>query len=285
MPAAGDAAARLPALLQPLAAEPERSALFLDFDGTLSAIVKDPREARPLPGVPALVAALAIPFALVAVISGRPTAFLAEVLGSPPGVTLAGLYGLERALRGPAHDTWASVIDEVVAEATATAPEGVYVEPKGLTVTLHWRRVPEHEGWVLAFAARQRDARGLMVVQGRHERELRPPLDVDKGTVVRALVAEHDAQAAHDDTAPLAAAAAFGDDVGDLPAFAALGDLAAAHGRDGSPLTVVRVAAVDTESPASVAAAADLTVPGAAGAVALLRDLAAAAGATPPVQS
>ena len=172
----------------------------------------------PLPGVPELVAELAVPFALVAVISGRPTAFLAEVLGSPPGVTLAGLYGLERALQGPAHDTWASVIDEVVAEAMATAPPGVYVEPKGLTVTLHLRRAPEHEGWVLAFAERQHDARGLMVVQGRHERELRPPLDVDKGTVVRALVAEHDVQAAGE---PLPAAAAFGDDVGDLPAFAA----------------------------------------------------------------
>ena len=159
-----------------------------------------------------------------------------------------------------------------------------------------------------------------MVVQGRHERELRPPLDVDKGTVVRALVAEHDAQAASLQTAPpqtappqtappqtappqtapaqtapartaparvapLQAAAAFGDDVGDLPAFAALGDLAAPHARDGSPLTVVRVAAVDTESPASVAAAADLTVPGATGAVALLRELADAAGASPAVQS
>ncbi len=280
MPTAGDAAARLPALLRPLAAEPDRSALFLDFDGTLSAIVRDPRDARPLPGVPELVAELATAFALVAVISGRPTAFLVDALGAPPGATLAGLYGLERALHGPAHDTWASVIDEVVAEATATAPEGVYVEPKGLTVTLHWRRVPEQEGWVLAFVARQHEARGLMVVQGRHERELRPPLDVDKGTVVRALVAEHDAQAA-----PLQAAAAFGDDVGDLPAFAALGDLAAPHARDGSPLTVVRVAAVDTESPASVAAAADLTVPGATGAVALLRELADAAGASPAVHS
>ena len=37
----------------------------------------------------------------------------------------------------------------------ATAPPGVYVEPKGLTVTLHFRRAPEHEDWVLAFAERQ----------------------------------------------------------------------------------------------------------------------------------
>ncbi len=270
MPDAGDPAARLPALLQPLAAEPDRSALFLDFDGTLAAIVEDPTGARPLPGVPALLAELAVPFALVAVISGRPTAFLAEVLGSPPGVTLAGLYGLERALRGPEHDAWAAVIDEVVAEATATAPEGVYVEPKGLTVTLHWRRAPEQKEWVVAFAARQHAGRDLMVHEGRHERELRPPLDVDKGTVVRSLVAEHDQR-----DEPLRAVAAFGDDIGDLPTFAAVGELRAPDGR---PLIAVRVAAVDTESPPAVAAAADLSVRGATGAVALLRALADAAG-------
>ena len=272
MPAPGDAAARLPELLRPFAAEPERSALFLDFDGTLSAVVKDPRDARPLPGVPSLLADLAVPFALVAVISGRPTAFLREALGAPPGVTLAGLYGLERALHGAAADTWASVIDEVVAEALATAPPGIYVEPKGLTVTLHFRRAPEYEDWVLDFAERQHAAHGLMVVQGRRERELRPPLDVDKGSVVRALVAEHDAG---DGAEPLRAAAAFGDDVGDLPAFAALGELRTV---DGQPFTTVRVAAVDTESPPVVASAADLVVRGAAGAVALLSSLAAAAG-------
>ena len=132
-------------------------------------MVKDPREAVPLPGVPALLAELAVPFALVAIISGRPTAFLDNALGAPAGVTLAGLYGLERALQGAAHTAWASVIDEVVAEALATAPPGVYVEPKGLTVTLHFRRAPEHEGWVVEFAERQHAARGLMVVQGRRE--------------------------------------------------------------------------------------------------------------------
>ena len=258
MPTAGDAA-RLPALLQPLADEPEHSALFLDFDGTLAAVVVDPVGARPLPGVPALLAELAVPFALVAVISGRPTAFLADVLGAPPGVELVGLYGLERALQGPAHDTWAAVIDEVVAEAMATAPEGVYVEPKGLTVTLHFRRAPEHKDWVVAFAERQHAARGLQVHPGRLERELRPAIDVDKGTVVRALVAEHDEQ--HDGQ-PLRALAAFGDDVGDLPAFAALEALRDAEG-PAPPRLVVRVAAVDTESPAAVAAAADLTVAGA----------------------
>jgi trehalose 6-phosphate phosphatase len=273
--APGDAAARLPALLQPLATEPAHTALFLDFDGTLSAVVTDPRLAVPLPGVPRLLADLATRFALVAVISGRPTAFLAEVLGPPPRLQLAGLYGLERALRGTASDDWAHVVDEIVAEALATAPPGVYVEPKGLTVTVHFRQAPEHKDWVLAFVERQRAARGLMVVQGRHERELRPPLDVDKGTVVRSFFAEHD-----QGSAPLRAAAAFGDDVGDLPAFAAVRTWRDDAGSEAR--AAVCVAAVDDESPASVAAAADLTVPGATGAVALLRDLADAAAAANP---
>jgi trehalose 6-phosphate phosphatase len=274
LPGRADARARLPEPLRPVAGDPTRSALFLDFDGTMAGIVRDPRDARALPGVPELLATLAARFGLVAVISGRPTAFLAEALQSPPGVTLAGLYGLERALQGPEAATWAGVVNAVVAEATASAPPGIYVEPKGLTVTLHWRRTPDQKDWVLAFAARQHAERGLMVVQGRHERELRPPLDVDKGTVVRSLVDEHDARGE-----PLRAAAAFGDDVGDLPAFAALDSLREPAG----PLrTVVRVAAVDTESPASVAAAADLTVSGATGAVSLLHDLAEAAGSPTP---
>jgi trehalose 6-phosphate phosphatase len=267
---AADSAEPFPPLLEPFATVPERSALFLDFDGTLAAIVADPRDAVPLPGVPALLADLAGEFALVAVVSGRPTAFLAGALGPPTGVTLAGLYGLERALRGPEHDAWASRIDRIVDEAEASAPEGVYVEPKGLTVTLHWRRAPTHRAWVIGFAERAAAEYGLLVHEGRHERELRPPLDVDKGTVVRSLAAEHSGR--------LDNAAAFGDDVGDLPAFAAL---AALRDPEGRPLHTVRVAAVDAESPRQVADQADVTVAGATGAVALLRALADAARAQP----
>ena len=127
----------------------------------------------------------------------------------------------------------------MVAEAKAEAPGGVYVEPKGLTVTLHWRRAPRHRDWVLSFADRQHARHGLAVHAGRNERELRPPVHVDKGTVVRELAAEHAGQ--------LRAVAVFGDDMGDLPAYAAVGELTEP---DGSPLVAVRVAAVDTESPA-----------------------------------
>ncbi len=254
----------LPDLLAPLAESPFRSALCLDFDGTLSAIVADPVGARPLPGVAELLARLAAHLGLVAVISGRPASFLQSVLASPSGVRLIGLYGMEEVgadgsrIVAPDAAPWEAVITDVVALARAEAPPGIYVEPKGLTLTLHWRNAPEAADWVAAFVAQQSEARGLAVHSGRLELELRPPLAVDKGTVVRSLAAGFDA------------VAAFGDDIGDLPAFDALAELAA------TGVAVARVAVVDTESPAVVADRADLVVEGPAGAVALLERLAQA---------
>ncbi len=60
---------------------PEAAAILTDFDGTLAAIVDDPAAARPLDGVPALLDELADRYALVAVLSGRPVAFLQQLLG------------------------------------------------------------------------------------------------------------------------------------------------------------------------------------------------------------
>ena len=64
----------------------------------------------------------------------------------------------------------------------------------------------------------------------------------------------------------------FGDDLGDLPAFAAAGELAAAGA------IVARVAVAGGDSPPEVAAAADVVVPGPGEAVALLRLLSGLAG-------
>jgi trehalose 6-phosphate phosphatase len=253
-PNTAPAVGALPAVLLPLAQDPAHSALCLDFDGTLSPIVADPVGARPWPGVPALLARLAARFAVVAVISGRPADFLHQVLGSPPGVTLIGLYGLGQV--GPDAGPWASVISASVARARAEAPPGVYVEPKGFTVTLHWRNAPEAGPWVTAFAADEGRQRGLIVHPGRMSLELRPPLEVDKGTVVRSLVEG------------MRAVAVFGDDLGDLPAFAAVTSLAARG------VAVARVAVIDAESDDRVRAQADLEVQGPAGAVALLDQLA-----------
>jgi trehalose 6-phosphate phosphatase len=257
----------LPAPLAPLCEHPSSAAVFLDFDGTLSPIVPDPAAARPLPGVLPLLSELGRRFGVVAVVSGRPAGFLGEHLDRPDGVRLIGLYGLEEVGR-PAGPTvapgvlerWRPVMDELTARAEAGAPSGVSIEPKTLGVTLHYREAPERAGWVEDFARTAVRDHGVLLQPGRMAVELRAGVAVDKGTVVRLL--------ARDATA----ACCFGDDLGDLPAFAALAALA----RDG--VAVAGVAVVDAESPAAVAEAADVVVAGPEGALALLEELVAAAG-------
>jgi trehalose 6-phosphate phosphatase len=83
--------------------------------------------------------------------------------------------------------------------------------------------------------------------------EVRPPVDADKGTAVRALVAR----------AGVTRALYAGDDTTDLDAFAGL---------DGLELGV-RVAVDSGEAPPGLVEAADVVVAGPEGVLALLRSL------------
>ena len=258
--------------LSPLLSHPETSAVLTDFDGTLSPIVKNPYEARPLDGAAEVLVRLARRFGEVAVISGRSVAYLEEHLApaDPPDpahrIRLVGLYGLEqswgdgRVTPEPEAMAWQEVVDAAASRLQGGAPDGVLVEPKGMAVTVHWRRAPEAEGWVTRAVAAEVERGGLRAHPGRLSVELRPPLDVDKGSVVRDLVG------------PLSAACYFGDDLGDLPAFEALAALRT------QGLHTVSVAVVDDESDPLVAATADLAVSGQREAVDALAWLATATG-------
>ena len=252
----------LPPPLHLLAQDPAATAIFADFDGTLAPIVADPAAARPLPGADRVLARVARRFGLVAVVSGRPAAFLAEALPGAAGVRLVGLYGLEtvgenRSVQVTAEaEGWRPVVAEVIARARDAAPVGLGVESKGLTVALHWRRHPEAEGWARAFAQSEAERTGLDIQQARMAVELRPAIETDKGTVVRHLAAG------------ATAVGYFGDDLGDLPAFAVLEELAEAGVR------VARVAVADAESPADLALAADVVVDGPRAVLDLLSSLA-----------
>ena len=79
--------------LAPFVAAPTASVVAVDFDGTLSPIVDDPGAAVLVEGAADVLVRLSSVVDELAVISGRPLAYLDARL--PPGLTMVGLYGLE----------------------------------------------------------------------------------------------------------------------------------------------------------------------------------------------
>jgi trehalose 6-phosphate phosphatase len=252
-----------------LVARAEEVALCLDFDGTLSPVVDDPQAARPLQGVVELLEPLARRFAAVALISGRPAPYLAEHVAAP-GVRYLGLYGLQEMYEGqvrvdPRLEAARSAVDAAAAalrEAPAVRESGAWLEDKVYAVGVHTRRVPDRDRWTDAVDATARqiaEQYGLEIIPGKMVWELRPAVRGDKGDGVRRVVAESGARAV----------VVVGDDLGDLPAFAAVAELAA-EGHDG-----LRVAVRSQEAPPELLAAADLVLEGPEGVLDFLRRLAA----------
>ena len=165
------------------------SLVATDFDGTLAPIVDDPAASRPIDGAVEVLAELASRGHEVAVVSGRPLSFLVEHL--PEQLTLVGLYGLEMRRGGelvehPDAEEWRATMRDVAQRATDEGPEGMLVESKGLSITLHYRTRPELAEQVDAFAADAARAAGLEVRAARRSVELHPPIDEDKGTALAA---------------------------------------------------------------------------------------------------
>lgn len=249
-------------LLAPFAEDPARSVVIVDFDGTLAPIVPDPPGATPLYGADAALARLARHVGTVAIVSGRPVAFLRGAL-PVDGLVLYGHYGVERfdgaaMSTSPEAQAWVDAIRRAGDEAEAALPR-LFVERKGaLSVALHWRRHPDLEPAATAFGQRLAGKWGLRLEPGRQALELRPPLDIDKGTVTTELATG------------ATAALVIGDDRGDLAAFGALDRLVVGGGLRHA----VRIAVRSSESPNELLTRADLHVEGPEGALALLTDLA-----------
>lgn len=249
-------------IVEPFRTHAADALLAFDFDGTLAPIVEDPGDAAPIEGLVGTLEHLTARFGEVAILSGRPMGFLEHWFPEPSAVTLVGLYGLEcrrfgERLDHPSSGVWRETIADVVGLARLHGPEGVDVEPKGLSITLHYRRRPEAGPAVNAWAEEVATRTGLRARSARMSIELHPPIDEDKGTSLERLVASH--------TGPVLFA---GDDVGDLPALAVL-----AHLRDaGRP--VLAVVVDNDESAESLTSQADVLVDGPAEVAELVRSLA-----------
>jgi trehalose 6-phosphate phosphatase len=234
-------------LLAPLREAPERSALIFDVDGTLAPIVARHELAEVPPTTKAELERLAGRYLLVAFVSGRSGEEARRLVGLG-GVRYVGNHGLE--LDPGAHE-----LQVQIAAFRDTVERKV--EDKGLTLSYHFREArDEAEARAeLEEIARRATAEGLVSRWGRKVLEIRPAVEADKGTAVRALIREAGARRA----------LYAGDDTTDLDAFAALADASLEH--------VVRVAVSSEEAPPGLAASADLVVDGTAGLARILAQL------------
>jgi trehalose 6-phosphate phosphatase len=229
-----------------LRAEPEQAAVLLDVDGTLAPIVARPELSAVPEETRDEVRRLAGRYALVAAVSGRSGVDAARLVGVD-GVVYVGVHGLELA---PEAERWRETLRPFAAERWP------WVEDKGLTVAFHWREAPDEADAVRALetVAERAESLGLEARWGRKVLEVRPPVAADKGTAVRALLAERG----------LRRALYAGDDTTDLDAFRG--------GLDGLELGV-RVAVASPEAPRGLAEAADVVVASPAELLELLRAL------------
>lgn len=174
--------------------------LGLDFDGTLAPIDSDPDAPTLDPAMaPPLDRLAQQPEVDVAIVSGRQVDDLVDRVGIS-GLAYAGNHGLElhRNGRTVVHPTAGRQRPAIrracerVADRLATVP-GWEIEDKGVTATVHYRRVPADRVPEIASAVETAVAESttpLVVTRGKEILEIRPAIDWDKGRLLDLLAGE-----------------------------------------------------------------------------------------------
>lgn len=165
--------------------------VLLDIDGTLAPIAPRPEQAKVPPDTcKALETLIAIPDAHVTVVTGRSVADGRRMVPLP-GLGVIGNHGFEvlgehgEVVSEPAAHSYLDRI-ATAARRLATLPAeipGVVLEDKRWTLSVHYRlaarpAVPRITDTIRAIATEL----GLTVTRGKEVLELRPPLEVNKGT-------------------------------------------------------------------------------------------------------
>lgn len=256
--------------LAPLRSSPADSAVLLDIDGTLSPIVEIAADASVPETTRKLLIAISRRFGLVACVSGRRAAD-ARAMVSIGSITYIGSHGAELLQSGwtesvldPDVREWAERIDAFRrgADTAELRRARVRIEDKGPIVAFHWRGAADEEAAREAVQGLGRDARaaGLEVHWGRKVMEARPPVRIDKGAGVQALLRRAGSRIA----------LYAGDDVTDLDAYRALRQM-----RESGELDhAVCVGVQSEDGPEEIPAEADVSVEGTAGMQELLAALA-----------
>ncbi|MGJ3239187.1 MAG: trehalose-phosphatase [Anaerolineae bacterium] len=243
-------------LLEKLCTYP-RIGLITDMDGTISPIVPVPADAQPTDRNRDLLDRLHQRLALVAVVSGRAVDDVRQRVNLPQ-LTYAGNHGLERwqdnqVVLAPQAKPYRPNLERARDRINVIKPDGMWVEDKRATLSVHYRDTANPAKTVTEYTphleqiAQEND---LRLFQGRMIFELRPPLDVDKGTIFKQLIDEYQ----------LDSALYIGDDTTDADALRMAQTL-----RQNGTCYALAVGVQSDETPDVVTASSDVLVDGVSG--------------------
>jgi len=258
------------ALVDVLRADPKRTAVLTDVDGTLAPIAARPEQAAVPARARELLAGLGERYGLVACISGRQAVEARRLVGVDE-IAYAGNHGFELLLPGeeaprldPALDGREREAAEFLATLDGNGLESVGLrrEDKGPIQALHWRGADDESGAearaheIAAAAGRT----GLEPRWGRKVLELRPVGGGGKDAAVAGLLSGGE----------IVNAVYAGDDRTDLDACRRLRELR----EEGRLQSATCVGVVSPEAPPELAEESDLIVDGPQGWLDFLAELA-----------
>jgi trehalose 6-phosphate phosphatase len=269
-------AATLVEALEPLRSDPAHAAVLFDIDGTLAPIVRHAADAHVPEATRTLLIEISKRYRLVGCVSGRRAATARQIvaIGS---IAYIGNHGGELLRPGatrpeldPDLTAWSERVREFAARVYTPEHQRARVrsEDKEAIAAFHWRGAPDEEAAaaLVREIAELAEDEGFAVHWGRMVLEVRPPVALDKGLGVSALL---QSAADRDNGPPIKSALYVGDDSTDIDAFRALRALVDA----GTLELAVRVAVGSEETPRELVEQADLIIDGQSGVRGLLEAL------------
>ncbi|MGD0765794.1 MAG: trehalose-phosphatase [Dehalococcoidia bacterium] len=242
------------------------AALVSDIDGTVSPIAPSPAEAYVLPECRAALEMLASRLELVAVVSGRSAEQARRMVGLDE-LLYVGNHGLEQWDRARGYRNIATTYESEAKrifqrlQGEVESIQGTRLENKETVIAIHYRASAQPNDarrQILDAAARVLTGTTFRASEGKKVVELRPPILVDKGSVVANLIEEH----------RLKTIVFIGDDLTDVDALRKIKEL-----RRRGKVTGLSLGVSGDDTPAELTAEADALLPGPSAVAAFLLSL------------